>query len=421
MGRRSEEDEELVPLPVEHGAPAVRDMGAPAPDGPVDKRPGLDRSRRALGLGALLAVLVGAGALAGIDGDSRPEAPGAPPSTAARAPAPGDDEPAPDGWRRGSPGPLRHRERAVEVWTGSELVIWGGDPDGDSGAAYEPATDRWRAIAAAPIPARCQGTAAWTGREVLVWGRACRLTPGPSPGRPRYDIAAAAYDPTADRWRVLPAGPVVGGQVILSVWTGAEWVLANPLGSTAAFDPAADRWRVLAPVPREFSSIVGHWTGREVLVVGFDIGEKGPSVAAGAAFRHFAAALDPVANRWRFLPHPPLELATTAVWEGHRLIAWDQNLHVAALDPDGGPWQPLPDVPVDFTDCSPQGARLGEAVFAEHCGRGAIFRPRAGTWEKVPHPRSLAEPPFWTGQDAQFRVGSFAGSADGIWLYRPPT
>ena len=36
------------------------------------------------------------------------------------------------------------------------------------------------------------------------------------------------------------------------------------------------------------------------------------------------------------------------------------------------------------------------------------------------HPRSLAEGPVWTGRDALFWVGRFAGSADGVWLYRPP-
>jgi hypothetical protein len=114
------------------------------------------------------------------------------------------------------------------------------------------------------------------------------------------------------------------------------------------------------------------------------------------------------------------EGGATAVWDGQRLIAWDQNLHAAVLDPAGGPWQALPDVPVDFTDCTPQGARLGDAVFAEECGRGALFHPSTGTWERIPHPESLAEAPVWTGQDALFWVGRFDGSADGVWLYRPP-
>jgi hypothetical protein len=360
----------------------------------------------------LLAVLVGAGALTGIGGEDRPEQAERTGDPPAASPA---DEPAPEGWRRGSPGPLRHRDFAARVWTGAELVVWGGDPDGDSGAAYDPAADRWRAIAPAPIRARCQGAATWTGREVLVWGRACTVTPGQSP----LDTAAAAYDPAADRWRVVPTGPVVGRPATLSAWTGREWVLANSVGPTGVFDPATDRWRELAPVPRRFSSAVAQWSGREVLVLGIEVLEKGPSMF-GASFRHWAAALDPAANRWRTLPEPPLELGATAVWDGQRLIAWDQNLHAAALDPAGGGWEERPDVPVDFTDCSPAGARLGGVVFAEECGRGALFRPSTGTWERVPHPQSLSEPPIWTGREALFWVGSFVGSADGVWLYRPP-
>jgi hypothetical protein len=350
-----------------------------------------------------MAALLAAGALTAVDRPGRP--------------AGGHDEAAPEGWRRGAPGPLRHRDLAVEAWTGTELIVWGGDPDGDSGAAYDPAADRWRPIAPAPIGARCQGAAAWTGREVLVWGRACRVVPGQS----QFDTAAAAYDPATDRWRVLLGGPVVGLPVTLSVWTGREWVLGNAGGPTGAFDPTTGQWRELGPVPRPFSSIVAQWSGREVMVLGIEILEKGPATA-GAVFRHWAAALDPASGRWRILAEPPLELGATAVWDGHRLIAWDQNLHAAALDPTaGGAWQRIGDLPVDFTDCSPEGALLGDVVFAEECGRGALLRPATDTWEPIPHPRSLAEPPVWTGRDALFWVGSFAGSADGVWLYRPPT
>lgn len=274
-------------------------------------------------------------------------------------------------------------------------------------------------IAPSPIPARCQGASTWTGREVLVWGEACRLSPGPSPGRARPDLSAAAYDPATDRWRVLPTGPVPGGQSILSVWTGREWVLANSVGPAAALDPATDRWRPLPPVPRPYASAIGHWTGREVLAFGIDILEKGPS-AVGAAYRHWAAAIDPATGGWRGLPEPPLELAATAVWDGKRLIAWDQNLHSAALDPaPGGDWEPLGDLPLEFTDCSPQGVLLGEVVFAGHCGRGAVFDPTSERWAQIPHPRSLAELPVWTGSEALFWVGSFVGSADGVWRYTP--
>jgi hypothetical protein len=158
-----------------------------------------------------------------------------------------------------------------------------------------------------------------------------------------------------------------------------------------------------------------------VVVLGTEILEKGPSTV-GAAYRHWAAALDLINGRWRPLPQPPLELAATAVWDGRRLVAWDQNLNSMALDPAGqSGWRNLAGLPVDFTDCSPEGARIGAVVFAEHCGQGVLWRPWDETWERISHPKSLAEVPVWTGKEALFWVGRFAGSADGTWLYRHST
>jgi hypothetical protein len=265
MSRGSREEEELTPLPVERGTgwEATHSPGALAPVEGL--KPGVSWG---LGLGALLAVVVGAGVLSGLD-RTRESTPARhpPPTGESASPAPaGSDESAPPGWRRGSPGPLFHRDFAAQVWTGTELVVWGGDPDGDTGAAYDPKADAWRAIAPAPIPARCQGASAWTGREVLVWGRACRLTPGPSPGRSRYATAGAAYDPAADTWRMLPTGPIEAGSLATSVWTGGELVVLNPVSPTGVFDPARGRWRTLPPLPRPFTSIAAQWTGREVVV-----------------------------------------------------------------------------------------------------------------------------------------------------------
>jgi hypothetical protein len=53
-----------------------------------------------------------------------------------------------DTWHNGSldlPAPLTHH---TAVWTGSEMIVWGGfvSPK-DSGARYDPATDTWSALA----------------------------------------------------------------------------------------------------------------------------------------------------------------------------------------------------------------------------------------------------------------------------------
>jgi hypothetical protein len=69
------------------------------------------------------------------------------------------------------------------VWTGDQLLIWGGTPGTYNnffadGAAYDPATDRWHRLA--PSSGRFASGAVWTGTEMLVWGG---IVPLPGAGR----------------------------------------------------------------------------------------------------------------------------------------------------------------------------------------------------------------------------------------------
>ncbi len=87
-------------------------------------------------------------------------------------------------WTTLAPAPIEGREDHTATWTGTELIVWGGSayeraplPDSgelltfrDDGAAYDPAAGTWRAVAPAPVPARSGHTAVWTGTEVIVWG-----------------------------------------------------------------------------------------------------------------------------------------------------------------------------------------------------------------------------------------------------------
>lgn len=63
-------------------------------------------------------------------------------------------------------GPLAAREQHVAVWTGEEMVVWGGaltgepstlPPLADDGAAYDPAAGAWRALAPSPLAPRGLG------------------------------------------------------------------------------------------------------------------------------------------------------------------------------------------------------------------------------------------------------------------------
>ena len=62
------------------------------------------------------------------------------------------------------------------VWTGSEMIVWGGRrarPDRlfFSGGRYNPGTNSWTATSLSNVPAaRIGHTAVWTGSEMIVWG-----------------------------------------------------------------------------------------------------------------------------------------------------------------------------------------------------------------------------------------------------------
>ena len=138
---------------------------------------------------------------------------------------------------------------AALVWTGTELIVWGGIADDPSqeGAAFDPAAGTWRQIAPPPDGVR-PGMVLWTGTEMLVW----------SDGTP--DTASAAYDPVNDTWRLI-ADPPDGIRPGAPLWIGDTAVLLRDpdadndgyvdsrSSSSFAYDPATDEWRRLADGP----------------------------------------------------------------------------------------------------------------------------------------------------------------------------
>jgi hypothetical protein len=136
-------------------------------------------------------------------------------------------------WRRLPALPLSGWDSgAVGVWTGTELIVYEQTPTADLpattvGAALNPATRRWRTLPAIPAPpGRYEGhdSAVWTGRQLLVWGGQTerggqRTTP------PR----GYAYDPDTDRWRPLPVSPLRGRVGHTAVWTGGQMLIFGGL------------------------------------------------------------------------------------------------------------------------------------------------------------------------------------------------
>ena len=64
------------------------------------------------------------------------------------------------------------------VWTGSGMIVWGGYVGAvanttSTGGRYDPFGNSWTAITLTGVPAARRGhTAVWTGSEMIVWGGA---------------------------------------------------------------------------------------------------------------------------------------------------------------------------------------------------------------------------------------------------------
>jgi hypothetical protein len=62
------------------------------------------------------------------------------------------------------------------VWTGSKTIVWGGYNPGaggylNDGGQYDPALDSWTATTTTGAPSvRYYPTAVWTGSRMVVWG-----------------------------------------------------------------------------------------------------------------------------------------------------------------------------------------------------------------------------------------------------------
>ncbi len=231
--------------------------------------------------------------------------------------------PATDSWSLASTVGARARARHSAVWTGTRMIVWGGRPnDSDSaGEAYDPETDTWSSISSVNAPpARSSGhSAVWTGTEMIVWG-------GISSGGTRYNTGGR-YDPALNRWTALSTTGAPGPRnAHVAVWTGTEMIVwgggsTSTLADGAAYDPARDAWRAVtatgAPAARLGASAV--WTGTTMIVWG-----GGGGADLGGAERHDGGVYDPARDAWTLFDTPTSRSvkSNSAVWTGTAMMVW---------------------------------------------------------------------------------------------------
>jgi hypothetical protein len=322
------------------------------------------------------------------------------------------------GWTE-LPAPPSPAACAVSVWTGRELLYWGGDeschegPVHAAGAAFDPATRAWRALPPSPIGGRSSAVAVWTGEELIVWG-------GWNDGD-RGD--GAAYRPSTDEWRTLSESPLEPRVAVAAVWTGREmivWGDASRSGESvegAAYDPSKDSWRSLPRAPNALNQAQAIWTGTEMVIYGSLLDGNNHSERPSAS----GLAYDPAADTWREIARYPLSpQASMVVWTGREMVAWDYELRSGAYDPAADAWRPLPDLPLEFYECYPDGALADERfVLAWHCGQATILELATDTWRELPRPPESVIGTAVNADDVVLFAGAWAGVGNTLWAYRP--
>ena len=210
------------------------------------------------------------------------------------------------GWAQVSttnaPSPRLHH---TAVWTGTELVVWGGTsganaPLGDGGR-YNPVTNSWTAMPSANAPAaRSKHIAVWTGREMLIWG---------GTGSSGALADGARWSPTTNTWTAMPSGAPDGDRLV-SAWTGSSWVVLDGL-TVAAYLPSQNVWRDLPDAPRARTSdnAAFAWSGTELLLWG---------PAPGDRYNPFTGTWSQLAA----MQQPSARVRASGVWTGVTFIVF---------------------------------------------------------------------------------------------------
>lgn len=220
-----------------------------------------------------------------------------------------------------SPSTATRREHA-SIWTGDRFVIWGGqDPSCAEGSCtksdgfvYNPLTDSWSSMSASPLGPRIGFANVWTGHEVLFFG-------GKNGGGNVND--GAKYNPYTDTWTSISSPSWQARQRFSQVWTGNELILNggqySPLRTeSAAYDPITDTWRENFPPMAARWLHRTAWSGSKVLLFG-------GAVTTTTNYTNTGEIYDPSTNTWLALPTPTLRdksLAQTSSLSAHNFLLW---------------------------------------------------------------------------------------------------
>lgn len=329
-----------------------------------------------------------------------------------------------DSWR--SPALPTARSRHAAVWTGTEMVIWGGNSlqgTVNSGGRYNPVTDTWRPTSLVNAPsARRDFSMVWSGTEMIVWGGASQSSGQIGDG--------ARYNPVSDTWATMSTlGAPSPRQGAPAVWTGTEMILwggssfqASIIDGGARYNPNTNTWQSISTTGGP-GALFGHhaiWTGSEMLIL-----------STNSPARRYA----PNSDTWRSMAAwPNRRSSTTAVWTGSELLIWGGN-PAPALEryrPDTDSWStgtttnaPTADLGHTAVWSGSEMLVWGGCLSPSSCAPrpGAKYNPSTNQWGEMdfitpPLPRS-GHTSVWTGNEMIVWGGGLFLSFGGVGSGEP--
>lgn len=265
------------------------------------------------------------------------------------------------------------------IWTGNEMVVWGGTGANSSylsiGSKYDPLTNRWTPMSNAnPPTGRALHTAVWTGTEVIYWGGIDGNLSGLNNG--------GRYNPTSNTWntQLSNVGAPSNRYQHTAVWTGSKMIIwggkpnaGSSVNTGGIFDPTSNSWTPTnttgAPLARANHTAI--WTGTELIIWGGN--DSNNYFGSGGKY-------NPTTDSWTSISTtnaPTARASHTAVWTGTEMIIW------------------------------------GGVSLTGELNDGASYNPQTNTWHNIsttgsPSARALHSA-VWSGSDMIIWGGDFAG------------
>ena len=321
------------------------------------------------------------------------------------------------------------------IWTGSEMIVWGGWDGTDSlnsGWRYDPVADAWMTTSTSDVPSgRASHTAIWTGSKMMVWGG--------SDGSIYLDTGGR-YDPATDSWTATNNSGAPGGRYRhTAVWTGSEMIVWGGddgsiyLDTGGRYDPATDSWTTTntSGAPSGRNSYTTIWTGNEMIVWGGD---------DGSIYLNTGGRYDPETDSWTATNTngaPSGRYSHTAIWIGSEMIVWG-GLDDFFFQATGARYDPVTDSwTATNTSGAPNGRYNHTAIWTgsemivwggwanEHLNTGGSYDPVSDSWtltntSGAPSGRSR-HTAIWTGSEMIIWGGNDGSYLETGGRYNPAT